>query len=66
MIIQRNQVIEETTLLEKIWRNDIKEQEILKELKKKDSQSLEEDKIVYVEGKIYVPNNRRIWEQILQ
>ena len=35
-IIQRNQVVEETTLLEEIWWNSTKEQEVLKELEKKD------------------------------
>ena len=33
-IIQRNQMVEETTLLEEIQRNNIKEQEDLKKLKK--------------------------------
>ena len=33
-IIQRSQVVEETTLLEEIWRNGMKEQELIKELKK--------------------------------
>ena len=34
MIIQRNQVVEETILLEKIQRNHTKKQEVLKELEK--------------------------------
>ena len=33
-IIQRNQIVEETILLEEIWRNNTKEQEVLKELEK--------------------------------
>jgi len=38
-MIQRNQVIEETILLEEIQKNDTREQEVLKELEKKDGQS---------------------------
>ena len=59
-MLQRNQIVEETTLLEEIQRNSTKKQEVLKELEKRDSQSWEEDGIVYVEERIYVPNNRRI------
>jgi len=33
------------------------EQEVIKELEKKDGQSWEEDRIVYVDGRIYVLNN---------
>ena len=38
-MIQRNQVVEETTLLEEIRRNGTKEQEVIKELEKEDGQS---------------------------
>jgi len=65
-IIQRNQVVEETTLLKEIQWNGTKEQEVLKELEKKDRQSWEENGIVYVDGRIYVLNNRKIRKDILQ
>ena len=35
-MIQGNQVVEETTILEEIWRNGTKEQEVINELKKED------------------------------
>ena len=60
MLIWRNQMVEETTLLEEIWRNNTKKQEVLKKLEKNKGQAWEDDKIVYVEGRIYVPNNWRI------
>ena len=44
----------------------MKEQEVCKELEKEDGQSFEEDRIVYVDGRIYVPNNQKIRERILQ
>ena len=65
-IIQRNQVVEETTILEEIRKNKAKEQEVCKELEKEDSQSFEEDGIVYVNRRIYIPNNQKIRERILQ
>jgi len=65
-IIQRNQVVEETTILEEIRKNKTKEQEVCKELEKEDSQLYEENGIVYVDGRIYIPNNQKIRERILQ
>ena len=65
-MIWRNQVVKETTLLEKIQKNGTKEQKVLKELEKKDGQSWKKDRIFCVEGRIYIPNNRRIQKQILQ
>ena len=41
MIIQRNQVVEETILLEEIQRNHTKKQEVLKELEK-------DNRVVYI------------------
>ena len=65
-MIQRNQVVEKTTILEEIWQNRTKKQEVWRELEKKDRQSWEEDGIVYVDGRIYIPNNQKIKEKILQ
>ena len=65
-MIQRNQVVEETTLLEEIQWNGTREQEVYKELEKKNRQLWKEDRIVYMDGKIYVPNNQKIKERILQ
>ena len=48
-MIQRNQVVEETTLLEEIQQNEIKEQEVYRELEKEHEQSWEENGIVYVD-----------------
>ena len=64
-LIRKNQVVEETILLEKIQRNNIKEQEVVKKLEKNNEQAWEEDGIVYVEGRIYISNNQKIQEQIL-
>ena len=44
----------------------MKEQEVIKELEKEDVQSWKEDRIVYVNGRIYVLNNQKIKKKILQ
>ena len=59
-------MVEETTILEEIRKNKTKEQEVCKELEKEDGQSYEKNRIVYVDERIYVPNNQKIRERILQ
>ena len=65
IVIWENQVVEETILLEEIWRNSTKEQEVLKKLEKNERQTWEDNGIIYMKGRIYIPNNQKIWEQIL-
>ena len=59
-------MVKGTTILEEIRRNRTREQEVIKKLKKEDEQSWDEDRIVYVDGRIYIPNNQKIKEKILQ
>ena len=61
-----NQIVEETTLLEEIQKNNTREQKVQKELTKENGQSQKDNSVVYMEEKIYVPNNWKIQEQILQ
>jgi len=35
-------------------------------LKKKDGLTWEEDKVIYIEGRIYILNNKKIQEEILK
>ena len=65
-MIQKNQVVEETTLLKEIWWNSTKEQEVIKKFEKEDGQSQKENGIIFVDRRIYIPNNHRIRERILQ
>ena len=55
-----NQIIEEITLLEEIQKNNTREQEVQKELEKKDGQAWKDNRVVYIEEKIYIPNNQKI------
>jgi len=59
-MFRKNQLVKETTLLEEIQKNNIKEQEIQKELENKDRQAWEDNRVVYIKGKICVPNNWKI------
>ena len=60
IVIRKNQIIKETILLEEIRKNQTREQEIQKELEKDDIQAWEDNGIVYVKERIYIPNNRNI------
>ena len=44
----------------------MREQKVHKELEKKDEQTQEEDRIIYIDGRIYIPNSQKIKEKILQ
>ena len=65
VVFRRNQIVKETILLEEIQRNNIREQEVQKELEEDNGQVWEDNKVVYMEGKIYISNNQKIQEQIL-
>ena len=65
-IIQRKTMIKESDILKKIKRNTMREKEVVQALKKEDSLTWEEDRVVYMEGRVYVPNNRKIKEKILK
>jgi len=49
-----------SNILKEIRRNITREKEIIQALKKEDNLTWEEDRVVYVEGRIYVPNNKKI------
>ena len=65
-MIQRKMIIEESNILKKIKRSTTREKEVVQALKKEDGLTWEEDGVVYMEGRVYVPNNRRIKEEILK
>ena len=65
-MIKRKMRLEEDNILKEIRRNTTREKEVIQVLKKEDSLTWEEDGVVYVEGRIYVPNNKKIQEEILK
>ena len=66
MMIQKRMITEESDRLKEIRRNTMREKEVVQALKKEDGLTQEEDGVVYMEGRIYVPNNRKIKEEILK
>jgi len=65
-MLRRNKTIENSDLLKEIWRNNEKEHEVEQELKKGNSLVWEQNGIIYMVEQIYIPNNRKIKEWILQ
>ena len=58
--------VEEGNILKEIKRNTIREKEVVQALKKEDDLTWEKDGVVYIEGRVYVPNNKKIQEEILK
>jgi len=65
-MIERRMTAEECNILREIQRNNTREKEVVQALKKQDGLTWEEDGVVYIEGRIYVPNNKKIREEILK
>ena len=66
MMLKRNKtMVDNIDLLEEIHRNNNKKKEIQQALKKEDRLSWKQDKIAYMKGRIYIPNNKRLKEKIL-
>ena len=66
MMIKRKTTVEEGDILKEIKRNMTREKEVVQALKKEDGLTWEEDGVVYMEGRIYIPNNKKIKEEILK
>jgi len=66
IMIQRKMITEESERLKEIKKNTMREKEVVQALEKEDGLTWEEDRVVYMEGRIYVPNNRKIKEEILK
>ena len=65
-IIKRKITVEENNILKKIRRNTTREKEVVQALKKEDGLTWKEDRVVYIEGRVYIPNNKKIWKEILK
>jgi len=59
-IIKRKMTVEESNILKEIRRNVTREKEVIQALKKEDGLTWEEDGVVYIEGRIYILNNKKI------
>jgi len=66
IMLERKVMTEKSNIVKKIWRNNIREKEIIQALEKKDGLAWKEDGIAYMEGRIYMPNNKKLREEILK
>ena len=65
-MIKKKITMEESDILKEIKRNTTREKEVVQAIKKEDGLTWEEDRVVYIEEKIYVPNSKKIREDILK
>jgi len=66
MIMERKTTAEECDIIKEIQRNSTREKKVVQALEKQDGLTWKEDGVVDMEGKIYVPNNNKIREEILK
>ena len=65
-VFNNRKVVEETDIIKRIKKNGTREKEVLQALQKKNRLAWEEDGVVYMEGRIYISNNKDIKEEILR
>jgi len=65
-MLERKVMTEESNIVKKIRRNNTREKEIIQALEKKDRLVWKEDEMAYMEERIYVPNNKKLREEILK
>ena len=66
IILKKTTKIEDSDILKEIRNNNTREKEVIQAMNKKDSETWEEEGIVYKEGRIYVPNNKKLKKKILK
>ena len=65
-MLKRNQITgDNLDILKEICRNNTREKEIQQVLKKENGLSWKQDRIAYIEGKIYILKNKRLKKKIL-
>ena len=64
-MMRRKAIIEECEVIKEIRRNNTREKKVVQALEKQDRLTWEEDRVVYKEGRIYIPNNKKIRKEIL-
>jgi len=65
-MLRRKVMAEESDIVKRIQRNNTREKRIVQALEKNDGLAWEEDGVAYMEGRIYVPNNKELREEILK
>jgi len=65
-MIGRKMTAEECKVLKEIQKNNTREKKVVQVLEKQNGLTWEENGVVYMKERIYVPNNKKIKEKILK
>ena len=65
-IMGRKMTVDKNNRIKKIRKNNTREKEVVQALEKEDGLTWKEDRVVYMEERIYIPNNKKIREEILK
>ena len=65
-MFKRKTTGEEDNIIKEIRKNTTREKEVIQALEKEDGITWKEDRVVYMDGRIYIPNNKKIREEILK
>jgi len=66
MMLGQKVMPEEGDILKKIRKNNTREKEVTQALERNDRLTWEEDGVAYMEGRVYIPNNKELKEEILR
>ncbi len=66
MMIGRKMTVDKNDRIKEIRRNNTREKKVVQVLEKEDGLTWKEDRVVYMKERIYVPNNKKIREEILK
>ena len=58
--------VDKSNIIKKIRKNNTREKEVIQAIEREDGLAWEEDEVVYMEGRIYVPNNKDLKEEIIR
>ena len=58
--------VDNLDIIKEIKKNNTKKQEVVQALEKENGLSQEEDGIVYMEGRVYIPNNKKLRKKVLK
>ena len=61
-MLERKAITEEGDIIKKIRKNNTRAKEVIQALEKNDGLIWEEDGVAYMEGRVYVPNNKELRE----
>ena len=64
--MEKSKARKESGILKEIRRIKTREKKVIQALERNNGTTWEEDGLVYMEGRIYVPNNKKVKEEILK